>query len=635
MVPADRDLSVRAFTVRDEPAFALRHPHPMLWARGKLYRPAKPGNEIETDEFEDIEWTGRANRQWYLRMRGSSEWFAFNHRPQSHRWDGRFAATNPEYFGLKPDGKRDIKANQTSRFYGHLCYSEEGVFQETMKDIEAFFTGQPAESRSLPSWPPNASYGETFSLLPHDAWRGCHCERCIVNTRDDGAEWTKLSGVFWPFAERVARETEGRCPGKVLTCLAYSRFAEIPEGVRLPDNVLVGCCPAFLNKTFSIVNPETYQELMALVERLDAANGMPLFYWFHHLFKWRGPQHYGAPMLLPHFMARFIGDLSKHGRLFFLETDYNCMIQEYLTRYVFMRATYDPTIDVDALMHDHVQTYYGPAAAIIEPMLLDIEKRSERMAAASPRGNNNGVNAQEIWWDYFPGDVVSGYRESADRALGLAKGGPYEEHVRLFSKYFIGLMEKGYGRFRYQAGPSGVAIKKDCPLPPSLAPLKDRVVEIYAEDFVYSPDVARSHAKLVAEPASVTGRAARVLIEKIEDPRRERYYFSNKGRFTFRAYDRQCKKVLKPASFKAADVPDAGYNLFALKDVTLPADARLILFWSGHLQVRLNALVKPGETGDVYVSARFDGPGFPHGNPETQDVIYIDRVFLLRKDLTP
>lgn len=62
-----------------------------------------------------------------------------------------------------------------------LCYSEEGVFTETMADIEAFFTGQSAASRSLPitpggpyelnnHWAPNASYGDTFSLLPQDGY---------------------------------------------------------------------------------------------------------------------------------------------------------------------------------------------------------------------------------------------------------------------------------------------------------------------------------------------------------------------------------------------------------------------------------------------------------------------------------
>ena len=462
VVPSEKTLTIQSFTIRDEPSYALRYPWPISATRSYLKSRGRSGRiNPQMEEYSDIGWTGRANYLWFLRMRGSSEWFAFNHRPPRHYWLERFNDTHPEYFAVKADGKRDILANAKSdrRHVGHLCYSEEGVFEETMKDIEAFFSGKTAQSRGIPKekttafafnrgWRPNASYGDTFSLLPHDGWRECFCDRCQAKIRKDLGEWGKLSGIIWPFVEKVARATEKRFPDKALICLAYSWYSVIPDNVKLPGNVIVGCSPRLLNKTYNCVDPERRKQLMALVTELDGANDTPLLYWFHHLFHWNR-DHFGAPMLLPRFMNGFIRDLSKHGRMMFMQMDFDSVIQEHLNRYVFMRTLYDTSTDVNELIHDYTRRFYGPEAGpIIEAMINDIEKRSEKMAAAGPKDSWRGVSIDPIWTDFFPPKVVNDYREQVDRAFKIAGEEPYREHVRLFSEYFIGFMEKGLTRWK-------------------------------------------------------------------------------------------------------------------------------------------------------------------------------------------
>jgi len=462
-VPNKKTLTIQSFKIYDEPSYALRYPWPMSDTRSHLKSRGRAERiNPQMEEYADIGWTGRANLLWFLRMRGSSEWFAFNHRPTRHYWLERFNDTHPEYFAVKADGKRDILGNAKHgrrHAAGHLCYSEEGVLKETMKDIEAFFSGKTAQSRGIPKekaipfafnrgWRPNASYGDTFSLLPQDGWEGCFCERCQSKIRKDLGEWGKLSGIIWPFVEKVARAAEKRFPDKALICLAYSRYSVIPEDVKLPDNVIVGCCPRLLNKTYNCVDPERRKQLMALITELDGANNTPLLYWFHHLFHWNR-DHFGAPMLLPRFMNGFIRDLSDHGRMMFMQMDFDSVIQEQLNRYVFMQTLYDTSTDVDELIHDYTRRFYGPEAGpIIEAMINDIEKRSEKMAAAGPKDSWRGVSIDPIWTDFFPPKVVNDYREQVDRAFKIAGEEPYREHVRLFSEYFIGFMEKGLTRWK-------------------------------------------------------------------------------------------------------------------------------------------------------------------------------------------
>ena len=451
VVPARPDLVCQAFSLTHEPAFALRVMGRTYWRT--ISKRHVPIQGLCKKEYADLAWNGRENRLWLSRVRASSEWFAFNHRPPRTRWEQRFGETHPHFFALLPNGERDLKGTSKRRHTGHLCYSQEGVFEETMRDIEAYFGGKTAQSRGIPEqyarsyaqnrgWAPNACYGNTISLLPHDGFRGCRCEACLAKTRKGRAYWATHSDLVWPFVARVARETQRGFPDKILICLAYSSYSEVPANVDLPNNVVVGVCPKTLNKTYNIVGEDSYRDLFGLIERLSGANEMPVLYWFHHLFRLglRQTTYYGVPMLLPRFFKKFVNDLSQYGRMSFTELDHDSVMFEHLNRYVVLKLLYDPTLDVDALLRDYVTSFYGPAADVVEPMLREIETHSEEIAAS-------GAKPTDIWERRYSAETMKRYRAQADKAVELTRGTPHEDAARLFSKYFIGLMEAGRARY--------------------------------------------------------------------------------------------------------------------------------------------------------------------------------------------
>ena len=451
VVPETPALGVACYELTAEPAFALRVFGQTHWRRAAQRH--VPIQDLLSKEIAQLKMNALANRWWLVRNRASSEWFAFNHRPPRTRWEDRFGASNPEFFAVLPDGTRDLGGNTSRRHTGHLCYSERGVFRETVADVEAYFAGKTAGDRGIPEkywtsgganqgWAANACYGDTVSMLPHDGFRGCRCDMCMAKTATKGTRWEKHSNLVWPFVAQVAGKVGASYPEKLIICLAYSSYSVVPDGLDLPNNVIVGVCPYRLNKIYNIVDKASYTELFGLVEQLSHANDMPLLFWFHHLYRlgMRQASSYGVPMLLPHFFKQFIPDLAKYGRLFFCEMDHDSIMLEHLNRYVVMRLLFSPEADVDAILADYATAFYGPAAPHIAPLLETIERNSVKIAAT-------GADRHEIWKQIYNEETMASFAAAGRKAAAAAEGTAHSNAVQLFNTFVIGHLKAG--RYRY------------------------------------------------------------------------------------------------------------------------------------------------------------------------------------------
>lgn len=452
VVPMVRDLTLRAFSLLEEPHYILRHVGSDRWVLSRVARSKFP--HVNPAEYRELGWTGRVNRLWLLRMRGSSPWFAFNHRPPRLRWEERFGAEHPEYFALLPDGSRDFKRLQGgSRRTGHLCYTSREMYGETLNDVSAYFTGQTAGSRGIPEqfhtsdnrgWGIAASYGDSVSMLPHDSFRACQCPACRPLQHPEADRWVRDSGLVWPFVSRLADEVLGRFPEKLVFCLAYSSYTAVPDGMaRLPDNVMVGLCPHIgprkHNKTYNLTTLEARQRVVQLAERWHGVNSLPLLGWFHHLYGY-ATKRCGVPMLIPHTLAALSRDLTATTRLMHVEFDPDFIILEHINRYVLQRVLFNPDEDVDALLDDYCERFYGPASGVIRPLLTDLESRCVALTESD-------AGQLATWETHFPEPVIRGYRQAADKAVKLTEGTAHADAAEVFSRYFVGAMERGFALY--------------------------------------------------------------------------------------------------------------------------------------------------------------------------------------------
>ena len=448
-IPEKRDVVVDAFSLREEPAFILRHVGRVTW-QWYMLDSSNSKRMINRQEYEELDWDGRALRLWLLRMRHSSEWFAFNHRPVRMDLELRYGKERPEYFAVRDNGERDLKPQKGRT--GHLCYTHPGVLEITKRDIDSYYAGVSAKDLGFSKhrttlgshnrgWPESAIYGRSVSLLPHDSFRGCECPNCLAITHKDKPRPAWHSELVWQFVVNMAEWMGGAHPDKLIICLAYSSYSERPDNLTaLPRNIVVGMCPARYARTANDVKEENYRDLMRMVGEWSALNERPMLIWLHHLYRYRHERRRGMPMLLTSLYERMFRDLAPHANMMHIEVSSDSITLEHLNRYVMLRLLYNPGLNADELVVDYASKYYGEGGEFIAPLLKDMERRCLAAAAAS-------ANSIDFWEKHFDEDTLKGYRRQTDRMLARVKGTPHEEHGRIFAKWFLGVIEDGRARY--------------------------------------------------------------------------------------------------------------------------------------------------------------------------------------------
>jgi hypothetical protein len=88
----------------------------------------------------------------------------------------------------------------------------------------------------------------------------------------------------------------------------------------------------------------------------------------------------------------------------------------------------------------------------------------------------------------------------------------------------------------------------------------------------------------------------------------------------------------------AKDIPGRGYHLYKGPRFTPAEWTYVYLTKSWQIQEHLYTLfdpARPKQQWDVYVSAKFTGPAYPHGDPKEPNGAYFDRMILVRVEDKP
>jgi tetratricopeptide (TPR) repeat protein len=188
---------------------------------------------------------------------------------------------HPEWFALY-GGKRDNEPNQRNN---HLCYSNEELFQETVRWVRAQFDVYDFEG---------------VSVMPPDAYIAiCQCPRCEGKDSPERGPRGKLSNHVWDFVNRVAKEVGKTHPQKKIVCCAYGANTDPPTNIdRLEPNVqvvIVGGRRPRENR------PDQRPPIRQLRTAWMAKTDQPLMIFENYPFTDRG-------FYLPAFVSRCIGE---------------------------------------------------------------------------------------------------------------------------------------------------------------------------------------------------------------------------------------------------------------------------------------------------------------------------------------
>jgi len=261
--------------------------------------------------------------------------------------DATFAA-HPEWFALY-GGKRDYVPGTSKN---QLCYSDDGLFRETVRWARALLDTYPLK---------------TVSIMPPDGYTSiCQCEKCKGKDSPERNERGLLSDYVWDFVNRVAREIAKSHPqAKVLNC-AYGVYTLPPLKIeKLEPNVQVcivgGRRP--LNIAASKAEGETAPEALRAAWMKKTDN--PLLIFENYPFTDRG-------WYLPGFAARSLVDSVNATKGISQGEDIWLTVRQDFDKvgigfnhflvYFTARAYWGgKDVSADAMLREYCQLFYGPA----------------------------------------------------------------------------------------------------------------------------------------------------------------------------------------------------------------------------------------------------------------------------------
>ena len=290
----------------------------------------------------------------YRHGNSSAVSFTACHTPGS--WDVH--KDHPETFELMADGKRH---------YNMPCYGNPKTAELYLQDIEKFYkTGDWAVWKH--PWPNvNSPWFEptpkVIPISPPDKGVECHCDFCKALYDDKADQHGRASRIVANHVKLVAQEVKKRWPDKLVWYLPYANYATPPEGLELPDNVVVGLCLMYgAGNAKEPIVAAIHDEWIAKWAKITKR---PVHLWEY--LCWPADDT-ALPFQYPHVLKDFCqrhrtdvegtfinGGAGPPG----LTGDFWAF--QHPTLYCWFRVMWNPDFKVDAALDEYVRLMYGPA----------------------------------------------------------------------------------------------------------------------------------------------------------------------------------------------------------------------------------------------------------------------------------
>jgi hypothetical protein len=280
-------------------------------------------------------------------------------------------AAHPEWFALH-DGKR----------IDQLCSTDPDVIRITVEKAREFFDKNPDAL--------------TFSISPNDGEEFCECDRCRALDRHYGVTDGTLTDRFVHYANQVLAELAKTHPTKQVGVLAYVQHTRPPVSARPHPNFATIIChtPWEFCHVHSLDDPAC-----ALNRRfMEYVEGWAKVCRHVGVYDYYGHFHAFTPWPIIHDIRRDIPLLQRIGVERFMSETQQHWANQGLNFYVAAKLLWNPKQDVDALLAEYYDRFYGKAAA---PMRL-YWGRWERAMIATAKNGDGGYK----WFEMFTPELI-------------------------------------------------------------------------------------------------------------------------------------------------------------------------------------------------------------------------------------
>jgi hypothetical protein len=368
-------------------------------------------------------WFQMPNKEWQVRVRCGGPAF-----PGGHGLKGTDFKKNPEQFAL-------IKGERSPRQH---CLSNPELLKVVVDNMRA-------ERKK--------GHGPIFGMGPNDGRGFCECEEC---KKLDGGDFDPFSfdpsvtdRYIW-FFNRVLEELDADYPDTKIAFYIYHTYMRPPVRYKPNPRIMGALAPIALDRIHGFSNPAAPEKSYARWLYQEWGKIMPELYDRGY---WSNLACPGFPLINIDRLRDEIPACRELGvKGWRVETfpNYASMLP---ANYVAARLMWDHTTDVDALLDDFAQTFFGPAQ---KPMLGYVKLMD---AALRDAPNCTGSS-----WDmpyFYPPAVRKEARALLDEAAKLARSDePYAARVRVVTESFD-LLEAFIAMMDRRAGGDFVAAKAE------------------------------------------------------------------------------------------------------------------------------------------------------------------------------
>jgi len=352
-------------------------------------------NPVNTLRIVNGDFARDADYRDWMRLDSTDEVFGRGYYVHTFNrlvpWETYFA-DHPEYFAWM-NGKR-IK--------DQICPSRPEVLAIAVATLEAAMAAQPDR--------------HVWSVSQNDNFSYCQCDVCRRVIEEEGSP----AGPILRLVNAVA----GRFPGETISTLAYQYSRTAPQVTRPAPNVQIMLCTIELNRSLPIAEDPGSRPFLRDIT--DWGRLTPNLYLWDYTVNFN---HHVSPfpnllVLQPNLQFFVRNGARQH----FQQTNAAAGHEfSELKAYLESRLLWNPDANVDALVTDFTDSYYGAAAPFIRQYIAALERAVQAAGVRLDIYEPPSVHAD----DSLSADRVAEYNGLFDRAAAAAANDPVRlERVR-------------------------------------------------------------------------------------------------------------------------------------------------------------------------------------------------------------
>lgn len=292
----------------------------------------------------------------------------------------------PDYYARDREGK--VRKRDEGWTSTNFCSTNPKVIEIVAKKINAFFDANPDAI--------------VCSIDPNDYAPMCLCENCLALDKKYGV--TKLDGTevadrLLHFSKEIYDRLEPKNKGKFLGILIYGYQMELPKGAQAHEHHAGTICnfPPRYDHSRPWDDP-TSQKNRDFFRLVKGWGSMLKQFGYYDYY---GHYYYFGPFGVVHKMREDLPAFHDLGGTFLVFEAQPNFAGQGLNHYVAGRLAWDVDADVDVLLEEFFQKYYGPAAEPMRNYWLTAEKH---FALERPgTGTEMRVAARPEFWNELDG----------------------------------------------------------------------------------------------------------------------------------------------------------------------------------------------------------------------------------------